>query len=153
MCSSDLGKLALTDSVSKFIPAFREMRVVSRGASGSEFTPARRAITIRDLLTHRSGLTYGFLDNGLVGDAYRSGGVSDGLGLTEGDLTQNMERLARIPLVSQPGAEWHYSLGIDVLGRVIEVVSGMPLDAFFRDRIFGPLKMTDRKSTRLNSSH
>ena len=87
------GLFELKDFVYRFIPSFREMRVVSRSA---EFTPARRPITIRDLLTHRSGLTYGFLDNGPVGDAYRTNGVSDGLGLTEGDLAQNIERLARI---------------------------------------------------------
>ena len=75
------GKLALTDPVSRFIPAFREMKVLTRGANGTEPTlqPARRQITIRDLLTHRSGLTYGFLDNGAVGNAYRQGGISDAL--------------------------------------------------------------------------
>lgn len=137
------GKLSLTDPVSKFIPSFREMKVMSRSAQGAEFTPARRQVTVRDLLVHRSGLTYGFLDNGPVGDAYRTGGVSDGLGLTEGNLEQNIDRLAKAPLVSQPGADWHYSLSTDVLGRVIEVASGMPLDRFFRERIFTPLKMTD----------
>ena len=137
------GKLALTDPVSKFIPSFREMKVVSRSAQGAEFTPARRQITVRDLLTHRSGLTYGFLDNGPVGDAYRTSGVSDGLGLTEGNLEQNIDSLAKAPLVSQPGADWHYSLSTDVLGRVVEVASGMPLDRFFRERIFTPLKMND----------
>ena len=137
------GKLSLTDPVSKFIPSFREMKVMSRSAQGAEFTPARRQVTVRDLLTHRSGLTYGFLDNGPVGDAYRTGGVSDGLGLTEGTLEENVDRLAKAPLVSQPGADWHYSLSTDVLGRVVEVASGMPLDRFFRERIFGPLKMND----------
>ncbi len=137
------GKLSLTDPVSKFIPAFREMRVMSRGAQGAEFTPARRQMTVRDLLTHRSGLTYGFIDNGPVGDAYRTGGVADGLGLVDGTLEQNVDRLARAPLVSQPGAEWHYSLSTDVLGRVVEVASGLPLDRFFKERIFGPLKMND----------
>jgi CubicO group peptidase (beta-lactamase class C family) len=139
------GKLALTDPVSKFIPAFREMKVLTRGAQGAEPTlaPARRQMTIRDLLTHRSGLTYGFLDNGQVGNAYRDGGVNDGLTIVDVPLADNVDRLARAPLVSQPGAEWHYSLSTDVLGRVVEVASGMPLDRFFAERIFGPLKMTD----------
>lgn len=137
------GKLALTDPVSKFIPSFRELKVMSRGAQGAEFTPARRQMTVRDLLTHRSGLTYGFLDGGPVGDAYRTGGVGDGLGVVDGTLEENVDRLAKAPLVSQPGAEWHYSLSTDVLGRVVEVASGMPLDRFFRERIFGPLKMTE----------
>ena len=139
------GRLALTDPVSKFIPAFRDMKVESRSAegTGSTLAPARRPITIRDLLTHRSGLTYGFLDSAQVGDAYRTAGVSDGLTITDIPLAENVERLAQAPLVSQPGAEWHYSLSTDVLGRVVEVVSGMPLDQFFQQRIFGPLHMTD----------
>jgi CubicO group peptidase (beta-lactamase class C family) len=143
------GRLALTDPVSKFIPSFREMKVSTGGAQGTEPTiaPARRPITIRDLLTHRSGLTYGFLDNAQVGNAYRSGGVSDGLTITDIPLAENVDRLARAPLVSQPGAEWHYSLSTDVLGRVIEVASGMPLDQFFQQRIFGPLHMTDTSFT------
>ncbi|HUR33725.1 MAG TPA: serine hydrolase domain-containing protein [Vicinamibacterales bacterium] len=139
------GKLALTDPVSRFIPAFREMRVLSRGAAGTEpaLVPARRQITIRDLLTHRSGLTYGFIDGAQVGAAYRDGGVNDGLTVVEFPLADNIERLAKAPLVSQPGAEWHYSLSTDVLGRVVEVASGMPLDRYFAERIFAPLKMTD----------
>jgi CubicO group peptidase (beta-lactamase class C family) len=139
------GKLALTDPVSRFIPAFREMKVLTRGAAGSEPTlaPARRQITIRDLLTHRSGLTYGFLDNGPVGNAYRDGGVADGLGTGDATLAANVDRLAKAPLVSQPGAEWHYSLSTDVLARVVEVASGMSFDRFLRERIFVPLHMTD----------
>ncbi len=139
------GRLALTDPVARFIPAFRDVRVLTPGAGGAEPTlaPARRPITIRDLLTHRSGLTYGFLDNAAVGKAYRDGNVSDGLTVTEGTIAENIDRLARTPLVSQPGAEWHYSLSTDVLGRVVEVASGMPLDRFFQERIFGPLKMVD----------
>jgi len=139
------GKLALSDPVSRFIPAFRDMKVLTRGGQGGEttLTPARRPITVRDLLTHRSGLTYGFIDNAQVGNAYRDGGVTDGLTVVEVPLAENVDRLAKAPLVSQPGAEWHYSLSTDVLGRVVEVASGMPLDRFFQDRIFGPLHMTD----------
>jgi CubicO group peptidase (beta-lactamase class C family) len=139
------GKLALTDPVSRYIPAFRDMKVLTRGAQGTEPTlvPARRPITIRDLLTHRSGLTYGFLDGAQVGGAYRDGGVNDGLTVVEVPLAENIDRLARAPLVSQPGAEWHYSLSTDVLGRVVEVASGMPFDRFLRERIFSPLNMTD----------
>jgi CubicO group peptidase (beta-lactamase class C family) len=139
------GRLMLTDPVSRYIPSFRDMKVLTRSAPNAEPTlvPARRQITIRDLLTHRSGLTYGFIDGGPVGDAYRKGGVSDGLAATEGTLAENIDRLAQAPLVSQPGAEWHYSLSTDVLGRVVEVVSGQPFDVFLRDRIFTPLKMTE----------
>jgi CubicO group peptidase (beta-lactamase class C family) len=139
------GKLALTDPVSRFIPAFRDMKVLTRAGEGAEptLTPARRQITVRDLLTHRSGLTYGFIDTAQVGNAYRDSGVSDGLTVVEVPLSENVDRLAKAPLVSQPGAEWHYSLSSDVLGRVVEVASGMPLDRFFQERIFGPLHMTD----------
>jgi CubicO group peptidase (beta-lactamase class C family) len=139
------GRLQLTDPLAKFIPAFREMKVLSPGANGTapSVVPARRPITIRDLLTHRSGLTYGFIDNATVGDAYRKGSVSDGLTFTEGTIGENVDRLAKAPLVSQPGAEWHYSLSTDVLGRVVEVASGQTFDAFLRDRIFTPLKMVD----------
>ena len=139
------GKLALTDPVSRFIPAFREMKVVTRGAAGTEPTlqPARRQITIRDLLTHRSGLTYGFLDNAQAGNAYRQTGVNDGLTVVEVPLAENIDRLAKAPLVSQPGAEWHYSLSTDVLGRVVEVASGMTFDQFLNERILSPLHMVD----------
>ncbi|MFN7985794.1 MAG: serine hydrolase domain-containing protein, partial [Vicinamibacterales bacterium] len=143
------GKLALTDPVSRFIPAFREMKVLTRGANGTEPTlqPARRQITIRDLLTHRSGLTYGFLDNGAVGNAYRQGGISDALTIVEVPLAEGIDRLAKAPLVSQPGAEWHYSLSTDVLGRVVEVASGMSFDQFLQTRLFNPLHMVDTAFT------
>src|SRR5207249_7010806 len=122
------------------IPAFKDTRVT--GPSGTTVAAAR-PITIRDLLSHRSGLTYGFLDGGPVGDAYRKTGVFDGLTLTDGSIGEHVDRLARAPLVSQPGTEWHYSLSIDVLGRLVEVVSGTTFDVFLRDRIFKPLRMED----------
>jgi CubicO group peptidase (beta-lactamase class C family) len=138
------GRLLLTDPVSKFIPAFKGQRVLAAGADApAEPVPARREITIRDLLSHRSGLTYGFLNGGAVGAAYRKSGVPDGLAPTPLTLAQAMDTLAAQPLVGQPGAGWNYSLSTDVLGRVVEVVSGQPLDAFFRERIFRPLGMVD----------
>ena len=138
------GKVSLTDPVSRYIPAFRDARVGVRG-DGTTLTyeAVKRQMTVRDLLSHRSGLSYGFIEGGAVGEAYRSGNVSDGLTVTDGSLAENMDRLAKAPLVSQPGAEWHYSLGIDVLGRIVEVASAMPFDVFLRDRIFTPLKMVD----------
>jgi CubicO group peptidase (beta-lactamase class C family) len=139
------GRLSLTDQVARYIPAFRDTRVVAKSGAGDTVTlePMRRPMTIRDLLTHRSGLTYGFQDAGPVGQSYRRTGVSDGLTVTEGTLAENIEKLAHAPLLSQPGAEWHYSLGVDVLGRIVEVASGMPFDVFLRNRIFTPLKMVD----------
>lgn len=138
------GKLLLTDPLSKFIPAFKGQKVQPSGPdAAAEPVPARREITIRDLLSHRSGLTYGFLNGSAVGNAYRKGEVPDGLGSTRLSLAQAMDALAAQPLVSQPGAAFNYSLSTDVLGRVVEVVSGQSLDAFFRARIFTPLGMTD----------
>ena len=135
------GKLLLTDPVSKFIPVFKSMTVLAQGADKP--VPAQRAITIRDLLSHRSGLTYGFMNGGPVGNGYRKNGVTDGLSTTAMTLAEGIDKLAAEPLVAQPGAAWNYSLSTDVLGRVVEVVSGRPFDAFMRDRIIKPLKMID----------
>lgn len=133
------GKLLLTDPVSRFIPAFKSVQVWEDGKP----VPARRAITIRDLLTHRSGITYGFLNGGAVGNAYRTSGVTDGLTVTNMTLEEGINKLAAQPLVSQPGAAFNYSLSIDVLGRIVEVASGKPLNVFFTERIFKPLRMVD----------
>ena len=133
------NKLFLSDPVSKFIPAFKSSTVLEDGKP----VPARRAITIRDLLTHRSGLTYGFMNGGAVGGGYRKDGVTDGLTSTTMTLEENIDKLAAEPLVSQPGAAFNYSLSTDTLGRVVEVASGQPFDVFLRERIFKPLKMND----------
>ena len=139
------GKLFLTDPVSRFIPAFKSMQVLEPKAEKP--VPATRAITIRDLLSHRSGLTYGFLNGGPVGNGYRKNGVADGLSITPLTLAEGIDKLAAEPLIAQPGAAWNYSLSTDVLGRVVEVVSGQPFDAFMRDRIIKPLKMVDTDFT------
>ena len=143
------GKLLLSEPVSKYIPAFRTMRVatVTPGDSGrpaaASYAPARRQITVRDLLTHRAGLTYSFIDAGPVGDAYRKAGINDGIAEGGFSLTDNTERLAAQPLTFEPGSKFGYGISIDVLGRLVEVVSGKPLDVFFRERIFQPLGMRD----------
>jgi CubicO group peptidase (beta-lactamase class C family) len=136
------GKLLLTDPVSRFIPAFKNLRVMGDSADAAP-VDARRMITIRDLLSHRSGLTYGFLNNGPVGNSYRKDGVSDGLTVTPMTLEEAINKLATQPLVSQPGAAWNYSLSTDVLGRVVEVASGKTFDVFLKERIFTPLGMND----------
>jgi CubicO group peptidase (beta-lactamase class C family) len=135
------GKLALTDPVARFIPAFKQQRVI--GADGAATENARRGMTIRDLLVHRSGLTYGFLNNGPVGNAYRQNGVVDGLTTTDLTLEAAIDKLAAQPLVSHPGTAWNYSLSTDVLGRVVEVASGQPFNVFVRERIAKPLGMVD----------
>jgi CubicO group peptidase (beta-lactamase class C family) len=133
------NKLFLTDPVSKYIPAFKSSMVIEDGKP----VPARRAITIRDLLSHRSGITYGFLNGGVAGNGYRKNGVTDGLTSTTMTLEEGINKLAAEPLVSQPGDRFNYSLGVDVLGRVVEVVSGQPFNVFLRERIIKPLKMVD----------
>ncbi len=137
------GRLSISDPVSKYIPAFAKTTVLEELNGRVAVVPAKRQITIRDLLTHRSGLTYGFLDNAQAGNAYRQTSVSDGLTVVEVPLAENIDRLAKAPLVSQPGAEWHYSLSTDVLGRVAEVASGMTFEQFLSDRILAPLHMVD----------
>ena len=137
------GKLFLTDPVSKFIPAFKSMTVMEGIGSEAKAVPARRAITIRDLLAHKSGITYGFLSGGAVGGSYRKDGVTDGLTTTTMTLEENVDKLAAQPLAAQPGMAFNYSLSTDVLSRVVEVVSGQPFNVFVRDRILKPLKMND----------
>jgi CubicO group peptidase (beta-lactamase class C family) len=142
------GKLLLSDPVSRFIPSFRDMRVLASGTSSNGdatgTVPARRPITIDDLLTHTSGLVYGFVERGPLGEMYRKAGIYDGLGgKRPASLAEQMDLLARQPLKSQPGTAYNYSIGIDVLGRVVEVASRQSLEEFFRTRIFEPLGMRD----------
>jgi CubicO group peptidase (beta-lactamase class C family) len=137
------GKLLLTDPVSKFIPAFKGSRVLEGTDASAAPVAARRAINLRDLLSHRSGITYGFLSGGPIGSGYRKNGVTDGLTSTTMTLEEGINKLAAEPLVSQPGAAFNYSLSTDVLGRVVEVASGQPFNVFLRERIFKPLKMVD----------
>ena len=140
----DEGRLALDDPLSKYLPEFGAPRVVQiTGGKEPSFVPSSREITIRDLLTHTSGLTYGFLSSPVVSECYAREHVSDGLIETPGTIADNVRRLAKAPLCHQPGAAWQYGLSADVLGRVVEVVSGKSLDQFFRERIFGPLAMND----------
>ncbi len=135
------GRFELSDPVSKFLPEFKDMRVLD--PKGSGVVAAARQITIHDLLTHTSGLAYGFLAGDALGPQYREAKVSDGLAPADGSLAENVRRLAGLPLKNQPGTAWEYGLSADVLGRLVEVVSGKSLDEFFRERIFDPLGMTD----------
>src|SRR5262249_2574912 len=105
--------------------------------------PAKREITLRDLLVHTSGITYQFWGREYFADLYKKAGISDGLIQTEGTIADEVKKLAQVPLTNQPGEAFEYGLNTDVLGYVIEVVSGMPLDKFFQERIFTPLEMKD----------
>jgi len=139
------GRLRLDDPLSKFIPEFKGVQVGTPGKAGEEpqLSGTTREITIRDLLTHRSGLSYGFNGDGPIQEAYHKLGVTDGLDAAAFDLAENMARLAKAPLAHDPGKAFHYGLSTDVLGRVVEVVSGQSLEAFFQARIFRPLRMQD----------
>jgi len=137
------GTLALTDPVSAFIPSFGDVRVYAGGSDLKQVTePAVEPVRIWHLLTHTSGLTYGFHRVHPVDALYRAAGFE--WGTPPGvDLAQACDMWAGFPLLFQPGTEWNYSVATDVLGRVVEVASGQRLDEFFAARILGPLGMTD----------
>jgi CubicO group peptidase (beta-lactamase class C family) len=137
------GKFSLEDPISKYLPEFKNPKVLVKPANGgaSYTIPATREIMIRDLLRHTSGLTYNW--NADLGKMYDDANVATGLLEYDGTIADNVKRLAAQPLLFNPGERWEYSLGVDVLGRLVEVVSGMPLDQFFRTRIFEPLGMKD----------
>ncbi|MFZ3033961.1 MAG: serine hydrolase domain-containing protein, partial [Parvibaculum sp.] len=125
------------------IPAFKKLKVWAGGNEKEYDTkPCERAMTIRDLLTHTSGLTYGFMQAHPVDAMYRAAGI-DGANTVGMTLEEFVEKLADIPLLFSPGTEWSYSVATDVCGRLVEVLSGMPLDEFFSTRIFKPLGMVD----------
>ncbi|HYM75332.1 MAG TPA: serine hydrolase domain-containing protein [Candidatus Dormibacteraeota bacterium] len=136
------GKFLLDDPVSKYLPEFKNPKVLVKPASGDPYTiPATKEITIRDLLRHTSGITYQW--NGDLGLMYEKANVASGLLQYDGTIGDSVKSLARLPLLFNPGDRFEYSLGVDVLGRLVEVVSGKPLDEFFRTRIFEPLGMKD----------
>jgi CubicO group peptidase (beta-lactamase class C family) len=137
------GAFELTDPVSAFIPSFADVRVYSGGPATNPVTvPAAEPVRIWHLLTHTSGLTYGWHHAHPVDARYRAAGFE--WGQPRGmDLAQCADAWAAQPLLFQPGSEWNYSVATDVLGRVVEVISGQALDEFFASRILLPLGMTD----------
>ena len=136
------GRFLLDDPVSQYLPEFKSPKVLVKPASGEPYTiPATREITIRDLLRHTSGLTYHW--NPDLGPRYRDANVAHGLLPYDGTIEDSVKRLAALPLLFNPGERFEYSLGVDVLGRLVEVVSGRTLDEFLRQRIFAPLGMKD----------
>ncbi len=139
------GWFELNDEVGRYIPAFADVRVFGKGSAQKPYTvPATAPIRMWHLLTHTAGLTYGFLYTSIVDQLYRAAGYE--LGVPEGqDLPAACEGWASLPLLFQPGSAWGYSVATDVLGRVVEVLSGRPLDQFFAERIFAPLGMKDTR--------
>jgi CubicO group peptidase (beta-lactamase class C family) len=141
------GRLNLGDPVSRFIPEFASTTVMERGEAGDRVVPARRQITIRDLLTHTAGISYGTQPQ--VAQAYERQGLGPAAGMgwytadKDEPVCETMERLASVPFVAQPGEQWVYGYNTDVLGCVAERVAAMPLDQLIRTRITGPLGMRD----------
>ena len=143
----ETGALMLSDPVSRYLPVFAAMEVLtpSGEGGGAEYTlePALRQITIRHLLTHTSGLSYRFLSPPQLAPQYLEAGITDGLSQTDGTIGEMVDRLAALPLVHQPGERFTYALGVDVLGRVIEVITGETLAEYMEAEIFEPLGMVD----------
>ena len=150
----DRGKLGLDQPIADLLPAFAKMQVqITPDGSLTEVRPAKTAITVRHLLTHTAGLGYSIIQKGPIKDAYTKNGLLPGkvtrLPLPGVDnaavapsLAEFADRLAKLPLVYEPGTRWSYSVSLDLLGRVIEVASGRPFDAFLAEEMFGPLGMT-----------
>jgi CubicO group peptidase (beta-lactamase class C family) len=136
------GKFLLDDPVSKYLPEFKNAKVRVKPAKGEPYSiPATKEITIRDLLRHTSGITYNW--NEELGPMYEKANVASGLLQYDGTIGDSVTHLAGLPLLFNPGDRFEYSLSVDVVGRLVEVLSGKPLDEFFRTRIFEPLGMTD----------
>jgi len=136
------GLLRLDHEVSRYIPEFGDVQVFAGGtAAAPKLEKPRRPIMVRDLFLHTSGITYAFLQQHPVDDIYRARSID--YARHKGDLKSFCELVASAPLVFSPGDKWNYSNSTDVLGRVVEVASGMSLDEFFRKRIFAPLGMDD----------
>ena len=134
------GRFQLFDPVAKFIPAFGTVRVMAGTGVDPQEVDLIRPITVRDLFTHTAGMTYNFLEDSPVGELYRQVGLMSD---AERTLEAMIGELARLPLAYQPGTKWHYSLSIDVLAHLIEVIADQPLQDFLNERLFAPLGMTD----------
>jgi CubicO group peptidase (beta-lactamase class C family) len=140
------GKYSLDDPVSKYIPSFANEKVLNTfDFKDTSYTavPAKRAVTIRDLLTHVSGLGYPAIGTPQENAIYAKYAITGGVGVKNQKISDVMNRLGSLPLFFQPGEKWMYGLNADVLGYLIEIWSGMPLEEFFAKRVFNPLGMKD----------
>ncbi len=136
------GKFLLDDPLSKYLPEFAGQRVMGAGGFGAGgMAPAERDITVHDLFTHTSGLTYHFMMATPVDALYREHKID--FQVHEGTLAELVTKAAKLPLLAQPGKAWNYSISTDVLGRLVEVISGQPFEVFVRERILKPLGMVD----------
>ncbi len=141
----DEGKLLISDPVSQYIPSFKKQTVLVTLNADTTYTtvPAKREITIKDLLTHTSGLGYAQIGSKEANAIYAKSKLTTGLGVSDESLLTAMTRLGTLPLMHQPGEKWTYGLNNDLLGSIVEIISGQSLDEFFRTRIFEPLGMKD----------
>ena len=141
------GEFRLDDPISKYIPEFKDPKILKDfNEADSSYTtvPARNEITIRHLLTHTSGIGYGMIDGDpRMRKIYQKGRVTDLFTTEDISIEESVKRLAELPLHHEPGTKFTYSEGLDVLGYLVEVISGKPLDVFLRERIFDPLEMED----------
>ncbi len=147
------GRIGLDQDIGDFIPGFKNPRVLIDGSKDLNARPASRPITVRNLLTHTAGLGYTIITKGPLLDAYERRGISPAAlsrnpipGIKAVATAPSLEifanRLASLPLIAEPGTKWSYSVSLDLMGRVIEVASGMPFDRFLQTRMFDPLGMT-----------
>ncbi|MGY2131737.1 serine hydrolase domain-containing protein [Hymenobacter sp. HD11105] len=142
----DEGKFQLDDPISKYLPAFANPKVLATfNEKDSTYTtvPAKSEITIRQLFTHTSGISYPVIGSKEAKAIYAKAGIPSGIGTPGGNLAKSMDALGPLPLMHQPGERFTYGLSIDVLGRLIEVLSGQSLDQYLRTRLFEPLGMRD----------
>lgn len=141
------GRFQLDDPISKFIPEFKNPQILkSYNETDGTWTgePAKREITIRDLLTHTSGIGYGAIDGDeRMRKIYAKAGIVEAFTTTPMTLAEDIKRLAKLPLHHNPGEKFTYAMGLDVLAYMVEIVSGMPFDTFLQKRLFGPLGMND----------
>lgn len=129
------GKMNLDDPLSKYLPELKDLNI----QKGDEQVPATSPITVRHLMSHQAGFTYGFFGNSKVDQAYRKAGLL----MAEPTIADTVVKLGKLPLIYEPGTRWHYSVATDVLGRLVEVVSEQRFDKYLAEHIFEPLKMVD----------
>jgi CubicO group peptidase (beta-lactamase class C family) len=133
------GRLVITDPVAKYIPAFAHTKVGVVNGDKLDLAPLKRPITVQDLMRHTSGLTYGFTGASPVQKLVKAANVAD----ANRTAAENVEAMAALPLMHQPGEVWEYSLSTDVLGRIVEIVEGASLGEVLQNRLFDPLGMID----------
>jgi CubicO group peptidase (beta-lactamase class C family) len=139
------GKVLLQDPVSKYIPSFKDLRVFTgKTENGLQLEALNREITIHNLATHTAGLGYGIFTDSPVEDLFRETGIfRPRVTVMQTSLEEMVNKVAQIPLVNQPGSRWRYSIAIDVIGYLVQLIADQPFDVFLKERIFAPLGMDD----------